>query len=77
MASKSHQWFNSFGHRTEGVDFAHWWSFIGKGELKKMVWWMINLSCGNKALPSRQGPDQIEKHPAGPKARLTLVKFIS
>ena len=31
MASKSHQWFKSYSHFTEGVEFARWWSFIGKG----------------------------------------------
>ena len=31
MASKYHQWFKSYGHFTEGVDFAYWWSFIGEG----------------------------------------------
>ena len=30
-ASKSHQWFKSDGHFTEGVDFAYWWSFSGGG----------------------------------------------
>ena len=30
-ASKSHQWFKSYGPFTEGVDFAYWWSCIGKG----------------------------------------------
>ena len=30
-ASKSHQWFQSYGHFTEWVDFAYWWSFIGGG----------------------------------------------
>ena len=30
-ASKSHQWFKSYGYFTEGVDCAYWWSFIGKG----------------------------------------------
>ena len=30
-ASKSHQWFKSYGHFTEGVDLAYWWSFIGGG----------------------------------------------
>ena len=29
--SKSHQWFNSYGHFTEGMDLAYWWSCIGKG----------------------------------------------
>ena len=29
-ASKSHQWFKSFSHFTEGVEIAHCWSFIGK-----------------------------------------------
>ena len=32
-ASKSHQWFKSYGHFTEGVDFASWWSFIGGGSV--------------------------------------------
>ena len=27
----AHDWFKSYGHFTEGVDFAYWWSFIGKG----------------------------------------------
>ena len=31
MASKSHQWFKSYSHFTEEVDFAYWLSFIGKG----------------------------------------------
>ena len=30
-ASKSHQWFKSYGHFTEAVDVANWLSFIGKG----------------------------------------------
>ena len=30
-ASKSHQWFKSYGHFTEGVGFAYWWSFSGGG----------------------------------------------
>ena len=30
-ASKSPQWFKSYGHFTEGVDFAYWWSFSGGG----------------------------------------------
>ena len=30
-ASKSHQWFRSYGLFTEGVDLAFWWSCIGKG----------------------------------------------
>ena len=30
-ASIMHQWYKSYGHFTEGVDFAYWWSFIGKG----------------------------------------------
>ena len=30
-ASKSHQWFKSYSHFTEGVDFAYWWSFSGGG----------------------------------------------
>ena len=30
-ASKSHHWFKSYGHFTEGLDFAYWWSCIGKG----------------------------------------------
>ena len=33
MASKSHNWFKSYGDFAELVDFAHWWSFIGKGLL--------------------------------------------
>ena len=28
--SKFHQWFKSYGHFTEGVDLAYWWSCIGK-----------------------------------------------
>ena len=32
-ALKSHQWFKSCGHFTEGVDIAYWWSGIGKGLL--------------------------------------------
>ena len=32
-ASKSHFWFKSYGNFAEWVDFAHWWSFIGKGLL--------------------------------------------
>ena len=28
---KLHYWFKSYGDFAEGVDFAHWWSFIGKG----------------------------------------------
>ena len=31
MASKSHQWFKSYSHYTEEVDFAYWWSFYGEG----------------------------------------------
>ena len=49
-ASKSHQWSNSYGHFTEGVDFAYLLSCIGKGLLlqhaqqaflllKKVFWW--------------------------------------
>ena len=30
-ASKSHQWFKSYGHFTEGVDFAYLWTFSGGG----------------------------------------------
>ena len=30
-ASKSHHWFKRYGPFTEGVDFAYWWSYIGKG----------------------------------------------
>ena len=30
-ALKSNQWFKSYGHFTEGVDFAYWWSFSGGG----------------------------------------------
>ena len=30
-ASKSHPWFKSNGHFSEGADFANWWSCIGKG----------------------------------------------
>ena len=30
-AYKLHHWFKSNGHFTEGVDFAYWWSCIGKG----------------------------------------------
>ena len=30
-ASKLHCWFKSYGDLAEWVDFAHWWSFIGKG----------------------------------------------
>jgi hypothetical protein len=26
----SHQWFKSYSHFIEGVDFAYWWSCIGK-----------------------------------------------
>ena len=26
-----HYWFKSYGDFAEWVDFAHWWSFIGKG----------------------------------------------
>ena len=29
--SKSHRWFKSYGHFTEGVDFAYWRSCVGKG----------------------------------------------
>ena len=29
--SKSHYWFKSYGNFAELVDFAHRWSFIGKG----------------------------------------------
>ena len=29
--SKSHQWFKSYEHFTEVVDFAYWWSCIGEG----------------------------------------------
>ena len=32
-ASKLHYWFKSYGNFDELVDFAHWWSFIGKGLL--------------------------------------------
>ena len=28
---EGHHWFKSYGHFTEGVDFAYWWSCIGKG----------------------------------------------
>ena len=31
MASKSDQWFKSYGYFTEGVDFSYWWSFSGGG----------------------------------------------
>ena len=31
MTSKSHSWFKSYGDFAERVDFAQWWSFIGKG----------------------------------------------
>ena len=30
-ASKSRQWFNSYGNFTEAVDLAYWWSFSGRG----------------------------------------------
>ena len=30
-ASKSHQWFKSYSHFTEAVDFDYWWSFSGGG----------------------------------------------
>ena len=30
-ASKWHHWFTSYGHFTEAVDFAYWWSCIWKG----------------------------------------------
>ena len=30
-ASKSHYWFKSYGEFAEWVNFAYWWSFIGKG----------------------------------------------
>ena len=30
-ASKSDQWFKSYGHFTKGVDFVYWWSFSGEG----------------------------------------------
>ena len=30
-ATKLHHWFKSYGHFIEGVDFAYWWSCIGKG----------------------------------------------
>ena len=30
-ASKSHQWFKSYSHFAERVDFAYWWSFSGGG----------------------------------------------
>ena len=29
--SKLHYWFKSYGDYAEWVNFAHWWSFIGKG----------------------------------------------
>ena len=29
--SKSHYWFKSYGDFAKWVDFAYWWSFIGKG----------------------------------------------
>ena len=29
--SQSRQWFKSYSHFTEGVDFAYWWSYIRKG----------------------------------------------
>ena len=32
-ASKSHYWFKSYGDFPEWVDFAYWWSCIGKGLL--------------------------------------------
>ena len=28
---KGHHWFKSYSHLTEWVDFAYWWSCIGKG----------------------------------------------
>ena len=31
-ASKLHHWFKSYGDFAKWVDFAHWWSFIGKSE---------------------------------------------
>ena len=37
MASKSHQWFTSYGHFTEGVDFAYWGSFFAKGLRSRLV----------------------------------------
>ena len=30
-ASKLHHWYKSYGHFSEGVDFAYWWSCIGNG----------------------------------------------
>ena len=36
-ASKSHQWFKSYGHFTEGVDVAYRWSCIGKGLRSRLV----------------------------------------
>ena len=31
MASKTHHWFKSSGHFSEGTVLAYWWSCIGKG----------------------------------------------
>ena len=31
MASKPHQWFKSYDHFTKRMNFAYWWSLIGKG----------------------------------------------
>ena len=30
-AYKLDQWFKSYSHLTERVDFAYWWSYFGKG----------------------------------------------
>ena len=31
LGPQCNQWFKSYGHFTEGVDFAYWWSFGGGG----------------------------------------------
>ena len=36
-ASQSHQWFKSYSHFTEGVDFAYWWSFSGGGSTLQQI----------------------------------------
>ena len=44
MASKSHYWFKSYSNIAELVNFAYWWSCIGKGLHKACV---AGLSTGN------------------------------
>ena len=49
-ASKSHGWFKSYGDFAKYVNFAYWWTFIGKGlrlqPAQQVCLFYILLICG-------------------------------